>query len=819
MKLSLKVITIFYVSVVAALSVMAAIGINFSIRQSTQHLKESADIALTSLSTTLSEDVGTAFAQIEELATHDAITALLATPEGDTRHRKALEQEVRNLLGQYAHFNAHYLYVYLGTQNGTILVNKPLNLPDGYTPVPRPWYAGALAHPGQPLINSIYKSLPDGYDMASISRSILSPSGEPLGVVGIDFLFSRYQQIMQNLAFQSGFIVITHNNASVIAHSRNPKAGFTRLTAPENADLRRANNAQNGHTVFIDGEQFTAYAKEIRPYKLKILTFVAESTLQKTRRSYIVLYASTAVVILLFVGITGARLARNTLRVEQASLKAKHDFFKNMNHEIRTPLNGVIGFVELLSSTPLNDTQKHYLGHTRTAAKHLAGIVNDVLDLSSIRAGKYRIVAQPYLVHDLIGHVVALVEQIIGKKPIRLHVSVAPGIPHALNGDGMRLKQVLLNILHNAVKFTDSGLIALRVGHRRTAKGRFYLEFAISDTGTGIRPEHLPQIFEEFTQFAGGDVQGTGLGLALTRQLVERMGGRITCTSTLGKGTRFGFHVVQSPVSAKPKASALPVSPPSVTSSRNFTAPQASVLLVEDDPISCAMMTELLKRHHITVHTVGTGQALLDAVQSIPSFHLILTDIKLPDIDGRDATKRLRALVPPADMPPVIAISSAGSISHMGQGPFDACLRKPVDIDLFQTTLLTWLPQAMILRSGTTPPASREAMDTAACEANYGRDLYLNLLRVFMEEHGKGVEIMAEMIESGRFSDLEVRVHRVKGALMNIGAHGAAKLAADLEERLEAGERPDTEDLAPLRLALATVMKEAQTHIGTMRTG
>lgn len=817
MKLTYKIISIFFICVLSALTVMAVIGINFSIRQSTQSLKEAADIALTSLSTTLSEDLGTAFAQIKEIAGHGAVTARLTTTETPPRRQRALERDVQRLLSHYTQFNKHYLYVYLGTRDGALIVDRNLVIPEGYTPTTRPWYITALRHPGRAVINDTYISIPDGYPMASISRAVLSGAGEILGVVGIDFLFSRYQAIMQSLAFQSGFIVITHNNASLIAHSRKPSAGFTRLASPENADLLRANSATSGEIVTIDGAPYTAYVKEIPRYKLKILTFVSQATVEKIRRSYILLYGLTAAVILLIVSITGARLARNTLRVEQASIRVKHDFFKNMNHEIRTPLNAVIGFIDLLSETPLNESQKKHLAHTKAAAKHLSEIVNDVLDLSSMRAGKYRIVAQDYLFHDLIGHVAALVEQPLKNKPVRLHVSCTSDIPHALKGDSMRLKQVLLNLLYNAVKFTDSGLIALRIGCR--AKGEaLCLEFTVTDTGTGIAAEHLPHIFDEFTQFADHEVQGTGLGLALTRQLVERMGGRIACTSSPGKGTRFRFHVIQQPACPPPSPARDAAPHPSRpdTEAASFTAPNASVLLVEDDPLSRIMVTELLKGHRIKVHTAETGPTFLEAMTTGRTFDLVITDMKLPGMSGREVMRRLKATHPPIPLPPVIAFSAVDAMAQIKQGPFDACIRKPIDIPTFRKVLLTWLPDDKVVKKGPGRTPSPPALNASEYEQKYGRDLYLTLLKAFREGHGDGIRIMEGMIDEGRFADLEVRVHRFKGALMNIGAHGPAAMAAVLEDRLEAGEPICLEALRPLRQATAKVMGEVESQIRKM---
>lgn len=813
MKLSLKVISIFFISVLSALMVMAVIGINISIRQSTRNLKEAANIALTSIATTLSEDIGTGFSHVKEIAEHPTVAALLTTPKA---HRsEALLQEVRDLCHHYRQFNSRFKYVYLGTRDGSLIVDREISLPQGYTPIVRPWYTGALEKPGTPFINDLYNSVPDGLEITSISLAVKGPSGEIAGVVGVDFLFSRYHTIMQNLAFESGFIVITHNNASLIAHSQDPAAGYTSLSTPENRDLARANTAVNGETVIIHGKRYTAYTRQMDRYDLKILTFVSEATLQDIRKSYILLYTLTAGVILLIVGITGSRLARNTLAVEQASIRAKQDFFKNMNHEIRTPLNAVVGFIDLLSETPLDRKQKTYVNHTRTASKHLAGIVNDVLDISSIQAGKYRIVDQPYLFHDLIGHIVALVEQTLRGKDVRLHVSASSEIPHAMKGDSMRLKQVLFNILQNAVKFTDSGIISLHIGCK-TEEDRICLEFTITDTGSGIAPENLPHIFDEFTQFAETNVQGTGLGLTLTRKLVERMGGSISCTSKPGKGTRFTFFVVQKAVHKRSgvhpdnRPGVPAVAPLPQSSVHDFTAPGVSVLLVEDDPLSRTMVSELLKGHRMEVHTAETGRAFLDTMTSGRTFDLVITDMKLPDLNGRTVVRRLRSHVPSLALPPVIAFSAVDTEENLKQSPFDAFIRKPIDIVTFRKTLLAWLPRERVVTGAPRPKTPAPLLAGETCREKYGTGLYVKLLHVFLEDHREGIRIMETMAREERFSDLEVRVHRFKGALLNIGAPKTAAMAESLEHRLEAGEAIGIDELAPLAGETARVMEEAR---------
>ena len=792
MRLSIKVISIFLFSVLSALAVMSVIGINLSIRQATDSVKETAAITLTSLGTTLKDDLGTAYSQLDELSKDSDIRRAISPLSHAFQHAR-LTRRVEARLAQYVKHNPHFRYLYLGIEDGSILVDRPIPFPEGYDPRIRPWYLGAIANPGAPSINSIYRSVPDNKRMASISCPVTDNEGRIRGVLGVDFLFSRYQKIMQGLAFKSGFIVITHNGTSLFAHSRQPEKGFTFLSEPHNADLKKANSAPDGSIVKIDGESYTAYVKEIPKFRLKIISFVSEAALRHTRQNYIFLYGLTALILLIIVGITGARLARNALAVEQNAIKAKHDFFKNMNHELRTPLNAIVGFVDLLSETPMTTQQTLWLDHTRTAASHLTGIVNDVLDISSIRAGKYRLVNQEYLVHDLMGHVVALVEQTIGEKPIHFHVSMASDMPQVLCGDRMRLKQILLNILHNAVKFTEKGIITLRL-KAETERERLRLHISVSDTGCGIAPQNLPHIFEEFTQFAPNPSQGTGLGLALTRQLIQRMGGEISCYSAPGKGSQFTFSVLQRYSSDRiPKRKhARSQTPP--RNSQNFVAPKAKVLVVEDDPLSRTMLTEILKKHQISAHTVETGEAFRQAMAYPKRFHLVLTDIKLPDVSGVQVVEQLRHHHP-EHLPPIIAMSAGEPSKHRGSAPFDDHVSKPLDLDLFREALVQWLPKHLICH---TPQAhTLETMNTRRDQL--GEELYDDLLRVFVQDHVGRMEELLEMVRKGKERALLVRVHRLKGALLNIGAGDIAAIAEALEMKLEMGEEVSMEEIQTLR--------------------
>lgn len=357
------------------------------------------------------------------------------------------------------------------------------------------------------------------------------------------------------------------------------------------------------------------------------------------------------------------------LRAE-ASAAAKSEFLGVMSHELRTPLNGVLGFSELLFDTPLDDEQKSYAQTIRRSGEHLLAIVNDVLDFSSIENGALSIHVAPLAIADL----VKSSEQAVGKaatdKGLRFRSVIGAGVPEKIYGDELRMRQILINLLGNAIKFTSNGSVNLRVSTVKEADGQF-LDFSVDDTGIGMSPGTIGILFHPFTQAEmkrNRTFGGTGLGLAISKRLAEAMGGKITVVSTENKGSTFTFRLPLA-ASAAPEPGALsPGVPPQLASTEEM------VLVVDDDAASGVVAVKMLQNLGYRADFVGNGA---EAVATfVPGkYSAILMDIAMPVMDGLAATRKIREIEgPTGHYVPIIAFTA-----NVMPGDRERCLAASMD--------------------------------------------------------------------------------------------------------------------------------------------
>ena len=319
----------------------------------------------------------------------------------------------------------------------------------------------------------------------------------------------------------------------------------------------------------------------------------------------------------------------------------QEQFLANMSHEIRTPMNGIKGMTDLLMDTPLSDRQHELTGIIKSSVNNLLHIINDILDFSKIKAGKLNIEKIEFSVKDVLKSVSAIFEHRLKKKGLLFHLEIDPKIPARLIGDPHRLNQLLINLLGNAIKFTDQGDIHVRVSVQKRSPAEVVLNFTIADTGIGIPADSIPHIFDSFSQ-AGRDISrrygGTGLGLAICRQLLHLQGGDIIATSVLGKGSLFTFHLpygyndAPAPVSSTPKNIH---DYSNVLAGRNF-------LVAEDNEINQKLIDYVLTKAGGTVEMAGNGLEAIGYLQNGKTFDLIIMDLQMPEMDGYAATRYIR---------------------------------------------------------------------------------------------------------------------------------------------------------------------------------
>jgi PAS domain S-box-containing protein len=345
------------------------------------------------------------------------------------------------------------------------------------------------------------------------------------------------------------------------------------------------------------------------------------------------------------------------------SKKVKETFFANMSHELRTPVNGIIGITSMLLKTNLDEQQKGMLDLLETSSKSLLGVINDVLDISKIEAGKFNIVRTENNVHDIIKSVFDLLKFRADESNIDFLLEIDHDVPQHLLIDALRLNQILMNLLSNAIKFTERGYVKLKVSVLQRHNDKVKLQYSVEDTGIGIPADRLANVFESFEQ-ADADTEskygGTGLGLAIVTKLVELKGGELSVSSEVGKGSTFSFinwHTIVN----KPVEEVGPIPSKALPSFHNI-----KVLVAEDNMVNQFMLSKILKDWQIEVDMVDNGRKALDKLAT-KHYDIILMDTHMPEMNGYEAARNIRVdFVEPKRSIPIISLSAA-SFGHEQQ--------------------------------------------------------------------------------------------------------------------------------------------------------
>jgi len=336
--------------------------------------------------------------------------------------------------------------------------------------------------------------------------------------------------------------------------------------------------------------------------------------------------------------------------------KVKETFLANMSHELRTPIAGIIGLVELLKDTEINDQQAHMLKLLETSSQSLLGVINDVLDISKIEAGKFNIVRSPNNLYELVSSVSSLLKFKADKKGVELFLEIEPQVPKNIMVDSLRLNQILMNLLSNAINFTDRGYVKLKIAVLKHHSDKVKLKFSVEDTGIGIPADRLSGIFESFEQ-ADDDTAsrygGTGLGLTIVKKLVELKGGEISVSSQVGKGSVFSFTNWFSIVEEPKKV--IPEKPGKALARFN----NLRVLVAEDNMVNQFMLSKMLKDWEVQFDMVDNGRKAIDKLKQ-KNYDLLLMDTHMPEMNGYETAKSIRFdFEEPTRSIPIISLSAA----------------------------------------------------------------------------------------------------------------------------------------------------------------
>ncbi len=707
---------------------------------------------------------------------------------------------VENYTGLYGYINGRFF-------SGTYWIP-----PEGYDSRIRPWYTKPMENPGKITILEPYVDVQSGNTMMALGKTLC----DGVSVISVDVSLDQMQYLTEEAVVNGGSDIemIIAGDGSVVTHSDIDEVGknyFTESGTLGSEIFKMLSESRDSYfEVDFEGENYIVYNASFQDDWYCISVHRASEVFNSLTRILIATIV-IAIAIVVTIGIIIAVSGRRSVIAERAlaSSEAKSAFLSNMSHEIRTPINAVLGMNEMILRESREANIREYSENVKMAGQNLLGIVNDILDFSKIEAGKMEIIPAEYRLSAMLVDLVNMIKPRFDAKGLVLDTVFDKNAPEILFGDENRIKQVIANLLTNAVKYTEEGSVKFSMSFEKSMDENdgVILNFSVADTGIGIKEEDLGKLFSEFERIEekrNRNIEGTGLGLNITKHLLEMMGSSLEVKSDYGKGSVFSFTLKQKVTSWEPMGDydeAIEKEKGRFTSYKiGFMAPKAEILAVDDNPMNLTVLLSLLKQTKVNIDTAERGEEGLNKTLE-KKYDLIFLDHMMPEKDGIETLHELRSNKnnPNIDTPAICLTANAiagAKNKYIAEG-FDDYLTKPVDYSKLEEMMLKYLPKDKIeeyvpdeneteMPDGL--PENLESLDRQGILDIYSGinnsgtiEAYIPLIKIFCKSIDEKSEEIEKLYKDGDIKNFTIKVHALKSSARIIGATEFGEEAQKLE--------------------------------------
>ncbi|MBR4587642.1 MAG: response regulator [Lachnospiraceae bacterium] len=718
----------------------------------------------------------------------------------------------------------------------TVIMNNGWQPEKGWKVEERSWYIKTETSPSGYSISAPYYDEQTGGYCITISRVVYGSNKEFLGIFGIDIYLEELIDLFGQKRSDVDYVFMADANGDIINH---PNAQY-QMSATNVMNLKNTvyanvyDRAQQSININVlndhDGRRVlvASYVDQSSGFSIYYVAgywYMERMSIVFTATFALLVLTMIVILIVLLNNVIRSQTRMNAkledaLEKATAAGNAKSDFLAQMSHEIRTPINAVIGMNEMILRESENRQITEYSENIKSASETLLKLINGILDFSKLESGKMEIVNVGYDTVALIDDLYYMLAEKAQQKGLSLVFDIDRKIPKTLYGDDVRIRQVITNLLTNAVKYTEKGSVTLRMGCVETSGGSCRLHISVADTGVGIRMEDMDRLFGSFERVdekRNRNIEGTGLGMSIVSGLLEMMGSRLEVDSTYGKGSTFSFYLDQSVIDEKPIGK---YEPGHASPGREKAAHEgklcikgADILAVDDNEMNLTVVKGLLKHCNVTPDTAQSGKECVEKVLK-KHYDIILMDHMMPGMDGVETLNELKKRDLLRNKTAVIALTANAIVGardkYLAEGFVDY-LTKPIDPDKLEAMIVKYLPEekyeyiggqdaaaAMAEAVDESPKSFTEKLESKGFNVSAARvfamnddEFYKEILQTYIEEHPQKQTDIRKAFDEKNWKDYEVYVHALKSSSKTIGADELSAMALSHEKAAKEGRVDD----------------------------